>query len=75
MPSEASICNIATYSQGELPSDVQIWEAPCDNSTDILVFSTHADDEILFLGGILATYGGSQNLNVQIAYLCDFFYT
>lgn len=75
MSAEAGICNIEAYSQGELPSSVQVWEAPCDNNTDILVFSTHADDEILFLGGILATYGGNQNLNVQIAYLCDFFYT
>ena len=75
LSADASICNLAAYSQGELPSSVQVWEAPCDNNTDILVFSTHADDEILFLGGILATYGGNQNLNVQIAYLCDFFYT
>lgn len=75
LTADSRICNIAAYSQGTLPSDVQQWKPSCDDSTDILVFSTHADDEILFLGGILATYGGEQNLNVQIAYLCDFFYT
>ena len=75
LSADASICNIEAYSQGELPSGVQVWETPCDSNADILVFSTHADDEILFLGGILATYGGNQKLNVQIAYLCDFFYT
>lgn len=54
-----------------MPEDVQTWKTPCDNA-DILVFATHADDEILFLGGVLATYGGEQNLSVQVAYMCEF---
>ena len=62
------ICDISAYSSGILPSDVQVWEPSCD-AADILVFSTHADDEILFLGGILATYGGQQGLNVQVVYM------
>lgn len=72
---DASICSIYAYSAGSLPSDVQQWKAPCNDNTDILVLSTHADDEILFLGGVLATYGGNENLNVQVAYMCDFFIT
>lgn len=72
--SNEAICDIQAYSSGTLPSDVQQWNKPCDKA-DILVFSTHADDEILFLGGILATYGGDKGLNVQVAYMCNFFYT
>ncbi|MDO5382671.1 MAG: PIG-L family deacetylase [Eubacteriales bacterium] len=73
--SEVSICDIYAYSSGTLPSEVQVWQPPCNSETDILVFSTHADDEILFLGAVLANYGGEQKLNVQVAYLCDFFLT
>ncbi len=65
---DISISDIFAYSAGELPSDVQVWEKPCDNA-DILAFAAHADDEILFLGGVLATYGDN---SVQVAYMCDF---
>ena len=44
---------------------MQRWEAPLYGMTDILVFSTHADEEILFLGGVLTNYGGEQYLNVR----------
>mgnify|MGYP000772543814 FL=1 len=50
---------------------MQVWEKPCTDA-DILVFSTHADDEILFLGGVLATYAGQQGLNVQVAYMTNY---
>lgn len=72
---DMSVSDIYAYSKGTLPSQVQIWQPPCNNDTDILVFSTHADDEILFLGGVLANYGGEQKLNVQVAYMCNFFLT
>lgn len=72
---DMSISDIYAYSEGRLPETVQIWQPPCNDDTDILVFSTHADDEILFLGGVLTNYGGEQGLNVQVAYMCDFFLT
>lgn len=69
--SKESICDLHVYSKGSAPEDVQTWKKPCDKA-DILVFATHADDEILFLGGVLATYGGEQDLAVQVAYMCEF---
>lgn len=69
--SQESICDLHVYSSGLAPDDVQTWKTPCDNA-DILVFATHADDEILFLGGVLATYGGEEDLAVQVAYMCEF---
>ena len=69
--SNEAICDLHAYSAGTTPSDVQAWKTPCDKA-DILVFATHADDEILFLGGVLATYGGEQDLAVQVAYMCEF---
>jgi len=67
-----SINHIAAYSAGSTPDGVQDWKTPFEGNTDILVFATHADDEILFLGGVLATYAGQENRNVQVAYMCDF---
>ncbi|MGN0320447.1 MAG: PIG-L family deacetylase [Lachnospira sp.] len=69
--SKEAICDLHTYSSGTAPAQVQTWKKPCYKA-DILVFATHADDEILFLGGVLATYGGGQDLAVQVAYMCEF---
>lgn len=65
------ISDIYAFSEGDVPDYVQIWEKPCETS-DFLVFSTHADDEILFLGGVLATYGGEASLPVQVCYLTNY---
>ena len=70
-PSDCRMANLRAYGEGTPPADVQIWNAPCDQA-DFLVFSTHADDEILFLGGVLATYAGDRGLDVQVAYMIDF---
>lgn len=68
---EASICDVYAYSEGELPKDVQVWRPSCEEA-DFLVFSTHSDDEILFFGGVLATYAGEQKLNVQVVYMTNY---
>ncbi|MCQ2537572.1 MAG: CapA family protein [Lachnospiraceae bacterium] len=70
--SDEAICKLTAYTGGKLPYDVQVWEPACEKA-DILAFSTHADDEILFLGGVLAKYAGEQNKKVQVAYMCEFF--
>lgn len=71
---EVTVCDIDVYGEGELPASVQRWEPSCEKA-DFLVFATHADDEILFLGGVLATYAGGRQLSVQVAYMCEFFST
>lgn len=72
--SESTICYITAYSEGDLPKDVQVWQPPCERA-DILAFSSHADDEILFLGGVLATYSAEYNADVQLAYMAEFWTT
>ena len=70
-----TLCNIRAIPIGTDPKTIaQVWEEP-QEKTDFLVFSTHADDEILFLGGVLAKYGGGEGLPVQIAYLTEFWST
>lgn len=66
-----SICDIRAFSEGALPSDVQVWNPP-HQKADIAIVAAHADDEILFFGGILPTYGVEKEAKVQIIYMSQF---
>lgn len=65
------ITDIYGFSAGELPDWVQTWDTPYEQA-DILLISCHADDEILFYGGIIPNYTNGGNYRVQVAYFCDF---
>ncbi len=65
-----SIAEIYGFTEGSLPSFVQVWETPCTEA-DILLFSSHSDDEQLFFGGLLPLYAGEKNLAVQVVYLVN----
>lgn len=70
---EASgICWIKVFAEGEtIPDDIQKWQAP-QQKTDVMVFSTHADDESLFLGGAMADIiAKHQDANVQLVYMTN----
>lgn len=70
-PEASAIANIRAFGEGEVPSAIQQWEPPCEKA-DILLLSTHADDEILFFGGILPVYAGERNLAVQVVYFSQY---
>lgn len=71
LPEGGEMCDIYAWSAGELPGTVQVWQPSCERA-DFLVLSTHADDEILFLGGVLAEYAGQRRLDVQVIYFSDY---
>lgn len=60
----------AWFFDEEIPDFVQEWEPPLENA-DILVVSTHADDEVLFLGAVMAQYASDPNVGVQVAYMVN----
>lgn len=62
---------IECYGEGELPEDVQVWEPSCEKA-DILLISSHADDEILFFGPILPIYAREKDMDVQVAYFSQY---
>ncbi len=64
------VTDIYAFGEGELPSWVQVWEDPYDRA-DILLFSTHADDECLFFGGIIPNYCNEDRARVQVTYFAD----
>lgn len=67
----ASIQELYIYTPGEVPDFVQKWQLPADNSTDLLLYSTHGDDEQLFFAGLLPYYAGELGYQVQVAYFTD----
>ena len=61
------IADIIAFDTDDVPEWVQVWEPVCDEA-DMLVFSTHADDEHIFFGGILPIYQVDRNYRIQYAY-------
>ena len=63
---EVKISEIYVLSEGEIPNYVEIWNKPCEKA-DLLLLSTHSDDEQLFFLGLLPTYV-SKGASVQVVY-------
>lgn len=72
--SDAYISEIYAFTEGNLPDWVQIWEKPLEKA-DILLLSSHSDDEQLFFAGILPYYAGERKVDVQVVYLISHFDT
>ncbi len=68
---KVSLSEIYIFSEGTAPDFVQKWEAPLEAKTDILLLSTHGDDDQLFFAGLLPKYAAQQQAGVQVAYLTD----
>jgi len=71
-PAGTVIADVYGFSEGELPGFVQIWQPPCEEA-DLLLFSSHSDDEQLFFLGMLPLYAGERGLQVQVAYVVQHF--
>ncbi len=65
---DISVSEITALAVGELPSWVQVWEKPLDGRADLMLCSTHSDDEQLFFAGVLPYFAGELGLNVQVVY-------
>lgn len=66
----AELTDIHCFGEGAVPEWVQIWEPPCERA-DIMLLSTHADDEQLFFAGILPYYAGEVGAAVQVVYMTN----
>lgn len=69
---DVKIGEIYILSKGELPEYVEVWNSPLDNNADLLLLSTHSDDEQLFFLGLLPTYV-AKGANVQVVYFVNHF--
>lgn len=68
---EVKIAEIYVLDDQSLPDYIEIWEQPASEA-DLLLFSTHSDDEQLFFLGLLPTYV-SKNAKVQVVYFTNHF--
>ena len=67
---EVRLADVCAFTAGRLPDWVQDWQPPCERA-DLLLISSHADDEFIFFGGVLPTYAAERGLEVQVAYMVD----
>ena len=67
---DCSLSELHLFGDGEVPGWVQRWEPPCEEA-DLMLTSTHIDDEQLFFAGILPYYAGERDLAVQVVYFTD----
>jgi len=66
---DVKIADIYVLSNGELPDFVEVWQPSCEVA-DLLLFTTHSDDEQLFFLGLLPTYV-ARDAYVQIVYFAN----
>lgn len=67
----AALLELTLFTPGEVPDWVQRWAAPVENGADLVLFSTHADDEQLFFAGVLPYYAGERGDRVQVVYMTN----
>ena len=63
------LCEVRLFTTGAAPEDVQVWQPPCEQA-DVLLFPSHADDDVIFFGA-LAAQCVDRGLTVQVAYLVN----
>lgn len=66
-----TLSEIQAFTHGTPPNDIQVWQPPLDGKADLLLMSTHGDDEHLFFAGLLPLYAKERGYDVQVAYLTD----
>lgn len=67
----AYLFEIDVFTEGEVPSYVQKWNPPADGKADLVLLSTHGDDEQLFFAGVLPYYAKEMGYTVQVVYFTD----
>lgn len=66
---EGKLNELYAFTSGQTPDFVQKWQQPKDGETDIVLFSTHGDDEQLFFAGLLPYYAVERDCQVQVVYM------
>lgn len=64
------IYELYVYTPGYLPAHIQDWNTAKDGATDLILFSTHGDDDQLFFAGLLPYYC-ALDYEVLVVYMTD----
>ena len=68
---DALVNEMRVFTSGQVPETVQRWDVPKENEMDLLLFSTHGDDEQLFFAGILPYYGTELDYEVLVVFMTN----
>ncbi len=68
--SDSVLCYITPQEAETVLEGAEYWE-PTLTDCEMLIVSTHGDDEYLFFGGTIPLYAGEQNKDVQLIYLTN----
>lgn len=71
-PAGTALSEVCAFSSGTLPGWVQRWEPPLEEA-DLMLVSSHSDDEQLFFAGLLPYYAVERELAVQVVYFVQHF--
>lgn len=63
------VSELRVYEKGRVPSMVQRWQ-PLAEKVDLMVFSAHQDDELIFFGGTIPFYADAGK-EVAVVYMAD----
>ena len=67
---DQSVCRLKIYSRGELPASVQVWNPPVAKA-DVMLVSTHQDDEVIFMGGTIPYYATALKKPFIVVYMAN----
>ncbi len=62
---QLEIIELIVFTEGEIPAEIPQWREPKEK-VDLMLFSTHPDDEVLWFGGLLPYYAGEMGKEVLV---------
>lgn len=69
-PEKGALATLRVYGKDYPRHVVQQWD-PMPEKLDILLVSTHQDDEILFFGGTIPYYSAREDTSIGVVYMAD----
>ena len=71
----AQLHELDVFTEGTVPDSVQKWTHPEEGKVDLILFSSHSDDDQLFFAGLLPYYAVERDYQVLVIYLTDHYNT
>lgn len=68
---ELYLNEVKAFTSGQVPDYVQKWDVAKENEVDLILFSTHGDDEQLFFAGLLPYYAKERDYEVLVVYMTN----
>ena len=65
-----AIIKLQVIGEGALPDWVERWR-PFEGKADMMVLVAHADDELLYMGGVIPYYSGEMGKKVIVVYIAQ----